>query len=295
MGKSKVRPDIYGYLLIAPGFILISAILLFPLFRGVLSSFFAQEANSLGLTTFIGLQNYRRVINDGSFWMTIENTFFWVVAAAGLQYIIGLLTALLLNKEYPGRGIFRSLVLIPWVIPTIAGALTWRWIFDFRFGILNHSLRTIGITERGFNWLGSTELALWSCIIVAVWKSTPFVTIVLLAGLQGIDRQLYEAANIDGASAFQKFLYITMPGIKEISIVSMVLRIIWTYNQFDIVALTTNGGPANSSMILPVYTWLMAFAFNQLNYSATIATVGLIVIMPVAVFYIYRVSSKREA
>ncbi len=286
--RRKIIKNIHPYILIFPGFFLICLILVYPLARGILSSFFAQEFMSLGLKKFVGLLQYKRLAGDPSFWMTLKNTAIWVVAVVVFQYLFGLSSALLLNREFRGRGVFRSLILIPWVVPTIAGALSWQWIFDWQFGVLNYVLKTIGVTARGFDWLGSIDLALPSVISVAVWKGGPFVTIMLLAALQAVDRQLYEVAELDGAGMLSKFWHITMPGIKEVTITSILLRIIWTFNQFDIVNIMTNGGPANASMILPVYTYLTAFSFNELNYAAAIACVGLLIIGVVGVYYIVR-------
>ena len=292
--RRKLKSSIQAYFLIAPGFLMIGVILVFPLARGIISSFFRQEPNSLALLEWNHLRNYQLLLDDSSFWMTLKNTAVWVITVVALQYLLGLATSLLLNKKYPGRAMARSLVLIPWVVPTIAGTLTWRWIFDYQYGVLNYVIRILGLSEKGLNWLGSTELSLITCIITAVWKAAPFVTIVLLAGLQGIDTQLYEAASIDGANAFDKFLHITLPGIRSVSVTCIILKTIWTFNQFDIVSIMTNGGPANSSMILPVYTYLTAFSFNQLNYAATIACTGILLILPVAIAYVARNARQNK-
>lgn len=284
--QHHLKSGVYPYLLITPGLLMIGIILVFPLLRGIISSFFKQEFTSLSLVEWNNFRNYQLLFDDSSFWMTLGNTAIWVVVVVSFQYLLALSTALLLNKKYLGRSLARSLVLIPWVIPTIAGTLTWRWIFDYQYGVLNYLLRLLGL--QGLNWLGSTDLSLVACMITAVWKAAPFVTIVLLAGLQSIDVQLYEAASIDGANAFQKFRNITLPGIKSVTVTCLILKTIWTFNQFDIVSIMTNGGPANSSMILPVYTYLTAFSFNQLNYAAAIACTGILLILPVAIVYVIR-------
>lgn len=287
----RLKNNAYAYLLIAPGLLMIGIILVFPLLRGILSSFFKQEFNSLSLVEWNNFRNYKLLMDDPSFWMTLGNTGIWVLVVVSLQYLLGLGTALLLNKKYFGRSLARSLVLIPWVIPTIAGTLTWQWIFDYQYGVLNYLLRVLGF--QGINWLGSTQFSLISCMITAIWKAAPFVTMILLAALQSIDVQLYEAADIDGASAFQKFRSITLPGIKIVTVTCLIMRTIWTFNQFDIVSIMTNGGPANSSMILPVYTYLTAFSFNQLNYAAAIACTGILLILPIAIVYV--ILNTREA
>ena len=289
--QHRLKNNAYAYLLITPGLLMIGIILVFPLVRGILSGFFKQEINSLSLVEWNNFRNYKLLMDDPSFWMTLGNTGIWVLVVVSLQYLLGLGTALLLNKKYFGRSVARSLVLIPWVIPTIAGTLTWQWIFDYQYGLLNYLLRTLSL--QGINWLGSTQFSLVSCMITAIWKASPFVTMILLAALQSIDVQLYEAADIDGATVFQKFWSITLPGIKTVTITCLIMRTIWTFNQFDIVSIMTNGGPANSSMILPVYTYLTAFSFNQLNYAAAIACTGILLILPIAIAYI--ILNTREA
>lgn len=289
--QHRLKNNAYAYLLITPGLLMIGIILVFPLVRGILSGFFKQEINSLSLVEWNNFRNYKLLMDDPSFWMTLGNTGIWVLVVVSLQYLLGLGTALLLNKKYFGRSVARSLVLIPWVIPTIAGTLTWQWIFDYQYGLLNYLLRALGL--QGINWLGSTQFSLVSCMITAIWKASPFVTMILLAALQSIDVQLYEAADIDGATVFQKFWSITLPGIKTVTITCLIMRTIWTFNQFDIVSIMTNGGPANSSMILPVYTYLTAFSFNQLNYAAAIACTGILLILPIAIAYI--ILNTREA
>lgn len=289
--QHRLKNNAYAYLLITPGLLMIGIILVFPLLRGILSGFFKQEINSLSLMEWNNFRNYKLLMDDPSFWMTLGNTGTWVLVVVSLQYLLGLGTALLLNEKYFGRSLARSLVLIPWVIPTIAGTLTWQWIFDYQYGLLNYLLRALGL--QGINWLGSTQFSLVSCMITAIWKAAPFVTMILLAALQSIDVQLYEAADIDGATVFQKFWRITLPGIKTVTITCLIMRTIWTFNQFDIVSIMTNGGPANSSMILPVYTYLTAFSFNQLNYAAAIACTGILLILPIAIAYI--ILNTREA
>lgn len=289
--QHRLKNNAYAYLLITPGLLMIGIILVFPLVRGILSGFFKQEINSLSLVEWNNFRNYKLLMDDPSFWMTLGNTGIWNLVVVSLQYLLGLGTALLLNKKYFGRSVARSLVLIPWVIPTIAGTLTWQWIFDYQYGLLNYLLRALGL--QGINWLGSTQFSLVSCMITAIWKASPFVTMILLAALQSIDVQLYEAADIDGATVFQKFWSITLPGIKTVTITCLIMRTIWTFNQFDIVSIMTNGGPANSSMILPVYTYLTAFSFNQLNYAAAIACTGILLILPIAIAYI--ILNTREA
>ncbi len=209
-------------------------------------------------------------------------------------YLIGLGIALLLNKSFRGRGIYRSLMLIPWVVPGIAAAMTWKWMYASQYGIVNHILQALGLIDQNIDWLGSTSTALGSIMVTTVWKDIPFVTIVLLAALQSVDTTLYEAVKIDGGNAWQAFWHITMTGIKNVSITTILLEIIWTFNKFDLVYTMTKGGPSNSTQTIPVYTYITAFNFFKFNKAAAVGVIGLLLVGVFAVLYIIY-NNKEEA
>lgn len=284
--KRRMKHSTYAYILIAPGLILIAVILVYPLVRGILSSFFVQAPGSIEFENFVGLEHYRAVLNDPIFIKAFTNTIIWTVTIVVIQYFVGLGSALLLNKSYRGRGLYRSLILIPWVVPGIAAAMTWKWMYSCQYGIINQALTALGLISSNVDWLGSTETALGAVIVTAIWKAIPFITIVLLAALQGIDTTLYEAVRIDGGSSLQVFRHIMVPGIKKVSITTLLLQTIWTFNQFDIVYSMTKGGPSNATQIIPVFTYVTAFNFFNLNKAAAIGVIGLLVVGVVAVFYI---------
>ncbi len=282
-GRSK-----FAYILIAPGVLLVAVIFIYPLAKGVISSFFYQQPASMEFAGFAGLDFYKQLMNDRIFHLAFKNSIYWTVIIVTFQYLIGLGTALLLNKDFAGRGIYRSLLLIPWVVPNIAAAMTWKWIYAGQYGILNYILKSVHIIEKDIDWLGSEATALPALMVTSIWKGIPFTTLVLLAALQVIDRTLYEAARTDGARAFQMFKYVTLPGIKAISITTILLVTIWTFNQFDLIFVMTKGGPQNSTQVIPVYTYITAFNFFKFNYAAAIGTVGLVIISMVSIAYIRR-------
>lgn len=288
----KRRKQLFPYLLVLPGAIAIAVILVYPLVKGILSSFYLEEAMDLGNAKFVGLTHYRALGADKIFKIALKNTIIWTVSIVTIQYVLGLFISMLLNQEFPGRFIFRGILLIPWVVPNIAAALTWRWIYADQFGILNHILTSTGITSQGISWLGSTETAFLSVIITAIWKGTPFVAVTLLAGLQSIPNELYEAAEVAGANKLQQLWYITLPQLRGVSLVTLILTTIWTFNQFDLVWVMTKGGPASSTQILPVYTYLNAFNFFKFNYAAAIGTVGVAILSVLAVISV--VSSRAQ-
>lgn len=284
--------SLYAYLLITPGLALVGVILVFPLIRGVLSSFYSQASGDMSFDSFVGLNHFKSLFLDKIFIKSLFNSLVWTTIIVIALYIIGLALSLLLNKNFKGRGIFRSIILIPWVVPGIAAAMTWKWMYSSQYGIINHVLQSLGIINSNIDWLGSTTTALGSIIVVAIWKDIPFVTIVLLAALQSIDNTLYEAIKIDGGNAWQSFRYITMNGIKKVSITTILLEIIWTFNKFDLVYAMTKGGPSNSTQIIPVYTYITAFNFFRLNKAAAVGVVGLLLVGVFAI--IYNIYNNRE-
>ena len=290
-----MRRNRAAHLLIAPGLLLITVILVYPLVRGVLSSFFTSSKGSLDFGKFVGLKYYRELFQDRIFLKAMSNTLIWTAVIVAGQYVGGLATALLLNKNYRGRGIYRSLILIPWVVPGIAAAMTWKWMYASQYGVINYALQALNVIDTNIDWLGNAQTALGSIMVTATWKAIPFVTIVLLAALQSIDTSLYEAARVDGASVWQSFRHITLTGIKEVSITTVLLEIIWTFNQFDLVYTMTKGGPSNASQIIPVYTYLTAFNFFKFNKAAAIGVMGLLVVGVFAVWYIIRNNRGERA
>lgn len=290
----SLKKNIYAYALIAPGVLLIGVILLYPLLRGIISSFFVQESGSMKFDAFVGLAHYKELLTDKIFIKALLNSAVWTVVIVVLLYLIGLGIALLLNRNFKGRGIYRSLILIPWVVPGIAAAMTWKWMYASQYGIINHVLMGLGVITKNIDWLGGISTALGSVMATAVWKDIPFVVIVVLAALQSIDVTLYEAIKIDGGNTWQAFWHITMNGIKHVSITTILLEIIWTFNKFDIVYAMTKGGPSNSTQIIPVYTYITAFNFFNLNKAAAIGVIGLLIMSVFAVLYILYIN-KEEA
>lgn len=293
--KRSFRRNRPAYLLIAPGLLLIMVILVYPLVRGILSSFFTSTKGSLDFAKFVGFKHYGDLLRDRIFQRAMTNTLLWTAVIVAGQYMGGLITSLLLNKNFRGRGIYRSMILVPWVVPGIAAAMTWKWMYASQYGVINYILQALNITQDTIDWLGNANTALGSIMVTATWKAIPFVTIVLLAALQSIDMSLYEAARVDGASSWQCFRHITLTGIKEVSLTTVLLEIIWTFNQFDLVYTMTKGGPSNSSQIIPVYTYLTAFNFFKLNKAAAIGVMGMLVVSVFAVWYIIRSNRGEQA
>lgn len=287
----RQQKALFPYLLVLPGVIAIAALLVYPLLRGIWSSFYTHQPLDITQYRFVGLAHYRALLADRVFYTALKHTVIWTVGIVAVQYALGLIIALLLNQDIPGRSVFRALILIPWVVPNISAALTWRWMYAEQFGVINQMLNAIGLAS--INWLGRLDTALGSVMATAIWKGTPFVAVVLLAALQTIPDELYEASAIEGANAWQNFWYVTFPLMRGVTTIILLLTAIWTFNQFDIIWIMTKGGPANVTQILPVYTYLNAFSFFKFNYAAAIGTVG-VVILAVLAGFVLRASKEEE-
>jgi multiple sugar transport system permease protein len=257
-----------AYLFIAPLVILLFGLIAYPLVRGVMLSFY----NYTGITNrgWVGFQNYERLWENRQFRSSVWITVQYATIAVFFKFWIGLIAALLLHrKSLRFRSVFTGLVLLPWVIPDIVAALTWRGIYDPIFGGLNQLLLKLGLIDKGIAWLGDFNIALPAVIAVNVWKGIPFFTIILLAGLKALDSELLDAAAVDGASAWRRFVDITLPGLRYVIIVACLLSLIWTLNGFGQVFLLTGGGPGGATRLFSILAY--EFAISGLRYSAGVA------------------------
>ncbi len=220
---------------------------------------------------FVGLRNYVTALKDPVFWISLKNTVIWIVGVISLQLLLGFVTALFLNRPFFWRGIARSLVLIPWVTPSVITALMWRWMYDGNHGVINDLLVRVGILREYFPWLASSTAALPAVMIALMWQGFPFFAIMILAGLQSIPETLYEAAEVDGAGVLQRFTLITLPMLVPVLFTSLLLRIIWVANSLDIIYIMTGGGPGYSSHTLPVYSYIRAYKGMDFGYASAIA------------------------
>ena len=210
------------------------------------------------------------------------------------RYVLGLIAALLLNEDFKGRGLFRVLIIIPWAIPVVVACLVWILMFDYQYGIINHILETIGFLSSPIAYLGDVRAALPAAMVVNIWKGFPWVAIMLLAGLQTIPVGLYEAAVLDGASAWKKFRHVTLPMLRPVSAVVFLLLVVWTVKDFAILYVLTGGGPANSTELLTVYVYKSAFKFFRMGEAAAGGVVLLLISLFFTIIYL-KVSRGDEA
>lgn len=235
---------------------------------------------------FVGLGNYGEVLADGRFWSALGHTLAFTVASVGLELGLGLILALALNRAYRGRGLVRAAVLIPWAIPTVVAALLWRFMFDSQAGIANAVAMKLGLMDEPFVWFISATAAWVPVVLADVWKMTPFVTLLLLAGLQNIDASLYEAARIDGASAWQQFRHVTLPLLKPAILVALIFRTLDAFRVFDLIYVLTGGGPGTSTEPIALYTFNSLLQNLRFGYGSALSVVVFLVTFGLALVYI---------
>lgn len=278
------RNNMTPYMFLLPATIAMLLVFFYPMLNGIYTSFTHYNQYS-DTTRLVGLENYLKVVRDPSFWNSMQRSLIWVVCSVLGQFIVGFAFALLLNERWPGNRIMRAIVLIPWVMPGVSIALGWSLIYNGQFGLMNDVLSGLGLPHA--DWLADPNLAMLAVIIANIWKAFPFVTITMLAGLAAIPDDLYDAARVDGASVFGRFRYVTLPQLKNIISIVVLLMIVWTFNYFDLVYVLTQGGPARGTEIAPIL--VARFAFQQFDYglAASVAIIMTLFNIIFAILYIY--------
>ncbi|GGK93377.1 ABC transporter permease [Sphaerisporangium melleum] len=291
----------YAWAMCAPVVVVTLVLIGYPLVRGVyLSLTDATEANmgrTIGMNTipstyeFVGLANYTAIVTSAEFLSRLAWTITWTVVCVALHYGLGLGLAMLLNRPLRLRSLYRMLLVLPWAVPAFVSAFIWRYLLNGEFGVVNAMLRAAGLP--GVQWLDDPLWAKASVIAVNVWLGVPFMMLALLGGLQAIPRELYEAAEVDGATPWQRFRHITLPGLRPVSSTVVLLGTIWTFNQFPVIFLVTRGGPGGSSEILVTYAYRQAFEGIR-NYSGSAAWGVLILVLLVVMAVVYRRALRRQ-
>jgi multiple sugar transport system permease protein len=276
-----------GVFLVIPALVVMAAVILYPIARSIILSF--QEAKlsagEIG-TTWAGGENYRRIAEDETFTLALRNSVFFTVSEVLLVLSIALCVALLLNTRAGRNPIYTTILLVPWVIAPVANAVLWKWILHANYGALNALLTALGITDRYVNWLGTPGLALRMLLLADVWKSVPFIALIVLAGLQNIPAVLYKAAKIDGANAWQRFRYVTLPGLRTPLALAVVLQTIWSFKVFDLIFVLTKAGPADATLLLNFLAYRVSFNFLDFGYGAAIANIIFLIMFALALVFI---------
>lgn len=283
------REKLTGWVLILPALLILSLIFLYPILRAFWLSFVTQNLGTQLQPIFSGFSNYQRLLTDGRFWQTLWNTTVFTSISITLELILGLLIALILNQSFKGRGFVRTSALIPWALPTAVMGLGWAWIFNDQYGVVNDILQRLHLINSPMTWLGDPGRAMLAMIIADVWKTTPFIAIILLAGLQSISQDLYEAHAIDGANSIQSFYQITIPLITPQIIIALLFRFAQAFGIFDLVQVMTGGGPAGATETVSIYIYATIRRYLDFGYGAALVVVTfllLILAVCIAAFFL---------
>lgn len=265
-GRSRWKAQIPGFAFILPAVIFVITLIIYPMFYGGYISFF--NTNLVNKWEFVGLQNYQNALTTSSFYDSVGLTFKFMVLVVAGHFALGFLLAALLNKKFKGRLFFRALFLLPWLFPESVIGLLFVWILNPMYGVLNAILKSLGIIDQNIAWLGTADTAFASVVFVCVWKGFPLVMIMMLAGMQGIPDDLYEAASLDGAGIWKKFIHVTLPGLRPIIITTLVLDSVWWFKQFTTVYAMTAGGPGTATNLISLEIFRSAFTDLRFGQAA---------------------------
>lgn len=262
-----------GFWFVVPALLLLVGLYVYPIGRALGLSLFRQNLGTTLQPEFVGLANYERILGDGRFWQSLGNTLLFTGCSVGLELVLGLAIALLLNRSFRGRGLARTIALLPWALPTAVIGLGWAWIFNDQFGVWNDLLIRLGVIRTGVNWLGDPGLAMAATIAADVWKTTPFMSILLLTGLQSIPVDLYDAYALDGAGPWQRFWAITLPLIRPQMAVALLFRSAEAFGVFDLIQVMTGGGPAGSTETIAIYIYATVMRYLDFGYGSALVVV----------------------
>lgn len=282
--KKRAKKWYQPYLWLLPSVIPMACVVFMPIvwtFRMA----FSKITKSGVIKGFIGLKNFSSVLSNSTFYKVLGNTAIWVVAVVGISTILGLILALIMNKEFRGRKFARTVLLFPWATALVITAAIWKYILDYNYGSLNALLISLGLSKNGVNWLLTPVSSFFWIIVIGIFVTVPFITFTLLSGLQSISNDYYEAASIDGASAWMKLTRITIPLLKPALNVSTVLNVIYVFNSFPIIWTITRGDPAYKTDNLVTYLYKMAFYTNKKGDAAAISVIGFVILLVFALIY----------
>ncbi len=283
-----------GVLFMLPLLVSVALFLVWPIVEAIRLSFVRYNPLRPDDQPFVWFDNYLFVLEDPLFWESFRQALVWTGISTLAQAVIGVGLALLLHQPLRGINAFRGLLLFPYIVPTVVIALNWRWLFNAEIGIVNHLLLSAGIISERVAWLSTPDMAMASAILLNVWKYTPFVVIVVLARLQTIPTELYDAAKVDGAGAIRRFRDITLPQLAEVLAVVVVFRTIWTFNKFEEIYLLTRGGPGTSTYNLALYAFDQAMANLRMGVGAASGVIMLVLLLAGSLLYIRLTGFGRE-
>jgi multiple sugar transport system permease protein len=281
-----------AYLLLLPAVVVLLTFMFYPIVYVLLIAFFKTDKLSR-LQGFVGLQNFIAEMAEPEFWEITGRSMLWTVLAVVTKTLFGMTIALILNVQYTGRKIARMLFIIPWASAVPISSMLWRWVYHPVYGLLNHTLKVTGLWAAPPTWLGHPLYAFTACIWVDIWIGIPFMALVFLAGMQAISEDLYESASLDGVNWWQKFFFITLPGIRHIVLIATLLSCLWTFNDFNTIYILTLGGPAGATDILITRIYQNAFKWLRFDRAAVMVFLTFLILTGVSILY-SRVYFKQE-
>jgi multiple sugar transport system permease protein len=286
-----------NYLFLVPAVLFVGVTVVYPLIYNVVQSFQDVGLKEVinGGAEWVGFANFADQFGRAEFWQALLLSLAYTVGTVALSYAGGLGLALLFLHRFAGRNVMRALLMLAWILPTVVGANVWRWLLDGSYGLLNAVLRGLGLIDGDVFWLGQPGPALVSVVVATAWSFAPFAMILLVAGLQSVPGMLYEAARIDGASAWQQFRHVTLPVLRPVSVTVMLLIFIFAFKTFDTIYLMTGGGPGGATLTLPLYAFQEAFEFRRYDTAAVATTVMLLVPLVLSVFYFRSLRREESA
>lgn len=278
-------------IMLAPAIVFLALLIAFPLGKVVHDAFTHVHLINKSMTGFAGIENFKTVISDEHFGQAVKNTIYWTVFSVLGEYIVGMITAVLLNQKFKGRAIFRTCIFIPWLVPIIVAGMTWDWLLNPEFGIINYALTSLNIIDSPINFLGDSKYAMATVIFVNIWRSFPYYTISFLSALQSIPGDLAEAASIDGAGVFRRFFSVTLPQLRSVSLVIVFIHVIWTAVNFDFIWVMTEGGPNYATETLPIMIYRYSMKKFDVGAASALSTMMFTIMVVLFVFY-YRKRSQ---
>ncbi|MCD7036349.1 sugar ABC transporter permease [Metabacillus sp. GX 13764] len=292
----KIRHGALSAMFFMPAGLFMLIFLVYPIFLLVKNSFFQADLLNPAAAKFVGLANYTATLSSSRFLAALWNTVVYIFFAVGAEFLIGLILALLLSSAFKGSQLIRTVLLSPLMIAPLVSGLIWKFMLNDQFGIINWTLYKIGILRSPHQilWLSDSRFSIFSTIMADIWLTTPFMMLVLLAGIQGISKSLYEAAEIDGASKWEKFRYITVPALMPVASVALLIRIIDAARTFDIVWVLTQGGPGFSSEVLSTYMYKTLTRYGQVGQSSAMAVIFIVLLLLISAFFVTKIWSPQK-
>lgn len=283
-----------AFIMLLPALVFLALLIAFPLGKVIHDAFTHVHLINKSMTGFAGIENFKTITEDEHFVQAVKNTILWTIFSVAGEYLMGMITAVLLNQKFKGRAIFRTCIFIPWLVPIIVAGMTWDWMLNPEFGIVNYMLKNMGLISNSINFLGDSKYALATVIFVNIWRSFPYYTISFLSAMQSIPGDLAEAASIDGAGMFRRFFSVTLPQLRSVSLVILFIHVIWTAVNFDFIWVMTEGGPNYATETLPVMIYRYSLRKFDVGAASALSTMMFTVMVVLFIFYYRKRSQLSE-